>query len=593
MEPRRRLPETSPPMNMITLTPTYSGIPPRYGEFSTLPEALDYAAQGKTGYNFYSGRGDLMEALPYKQLREEALVIARKLIALGMKRGDRLALVAENDGDFARVFFGCQYAGIVPVPLPLPVAFGGREGYIKTLRGMISSCAASVVVIPDIIASWEEEILDGLDVLFGGSPKALFAHEASEDIELPVVSPGDLSYIQFSSGSTRFPMGASITQKSALANTHAIGCYGLEGRDGDRGISWLPLYHDMGLVGFFLTPVASQISVDFLPTREFARRPHIWLKLISQNRSTISYSPSFGFDLCARRGAREELDLSSWRVAGIGGDMVRPEVLRSFAEAFAASGYNKNAFVPSYGMAETTLALTFAPLECGMQSDRIDLDELENNNIAKPVKEGECARSREFVLCGHPLPEHELQVRDPSGNVLPERSVGRIFARGPSIMRGYFQREEETKAVFGSDGWLDTGDLGYFLHGQIVITGRAKDLIITNGRNVWPQDLEWSVEHEISGVRSRDVAVFSVPSDDGEDIVTAMVHCRLQEKDAQEELRSSIVALFRRLHGVNAKVVLVPPRTLPQTSSGKLSRAKAKALLLSKAVSDLAEAEDE
>ncbi|QCE32109.1 fatty acyl-AMP ligase [Acetobacteraceae bacterium] len=578
-------------MNSITLTPTDSGLPPCYGEFSTLPEALDYAAKGKTGYNFYSGRGELIESLSYKRLREEALKIAKILIALGLKREDRLALVAENDGDFARIFYACQYAGIVPVPLPLPVAFGGREGYITTIRGMVSSCGASAIVIPDIIGSWESEILEGLDLKFGGSPKALFEKPSSENVELPVASPEDLSYIQFSSGSTRFPMGASITQRSALANTYAIGNYGLEGRPGDRGISWLPLYHDMGLVGFFLTPMVSQISVDFLPTREFARRPYIWLKLISQNRSTISYSPSFGFDLCARRGVREELDLSSWRIAGIGGDMVRPEVLKLFAETFAECGYTKKAFVPSYGMAETTLALTFAPLELGMQTDVIDLDELENNNIAKPVNPEECSRSREFVLCGYPLPAHELQVRDAKGQIVPERSVGRIFARGPSVMRGYFKRPEETKAVFDSNGWLDTGDLGYFLRGQIVITGRAKDLIITNGRNVWPQDLEWSVEHEISGVRSRDVAVFSIATDSGEDIVTAMVHCRLQDREAQEKLRGEIVALFRRLHGVDVKVVLVPPRTLPQTSSGKLSRAKAKALLVTKAVSDLSEAE--
>lgn len=568
----------------LCATPSRSGLVRRYGDFPSFPEALDYAAQGETGFNIYSGKGDLLEVLPYSLLRKQAHSVARCLLGLGLKPGDRLCLIAESDGDFARIFFGCQYAGLVPVPLPLPVAFGGKEGYIETLRGMIESAGAKAVVVPDVIGGWTNDITSGLDLVFGGSPAHLLALPES-DIPLPAISSDDLSYLQFSSGSTRFPMGVSVTQKAGMANAHSIAHDGLkvfpsDSPHDDRCVSWLPLYHDMGLVGFFLTPMTCQLSVDLLPTREFARRPHVWLELISRNKGTLAYSPSFGFELCAKRGAREDIDLSSWRVAGIGGDMIRPQILEQFAECFESKGFDRRAFVASYGMAETTLAISFAPLNKGIETDTVDLRYLEENNLARPVSSEEEV-SRTFVICGEALPGHKIEVRDSNGTVVPERHVGTIYVHGPSLMCGYFNRPEETKAVLSDDGWLDTGDLGYSLDGQIVVTGRAKDLIIINGRNIWPQDLEWSAEHEISGLRSRDVAVFSVGNTAGTDEeVVALVQCRLTEEEPRETLRAQIVSLFRRLHGVDCRVILVPPRSLPQTSSGKLTRAKAKKMLL-------------
>lgn len=568
--------------NVPSATPSRSGLVRRYGDFPSFPAALDYAAQGETGFNIYSGRGELLEALPYRRLRDQAQSVARRLLGLGLKPGERVAIVAESDGDFARIFFGCQYAGLVPAPLPLPVAFGGREGYVATLRGMIASAEARAVVVPDLIGSWTAEIVDGLGLAFGGAPKDLLACE-EKDVPLPTIGPDDLSYLQFSSGSTRFPMGVCVTQKAGMANVHAIAHDGLkvfpetDPRD-DRCVSWLPLYHDMGLVGFFLTPMTCQLSVDLLPTREFARRPHVWLELISRNRGTLAYSPSFGYELCARRGAREDIDLSSWRVAGIGGDMIRPQILENFAETFACKGFDARAFVASYGMAETTLAISFAPLDTGIQCDTIDLRHLEEAGEAVPATT-ETEKPRTFVLCGLPLPGHKIEVRDVSGNSLPERRLGKIHVWGPSLMIGYFRRPDETADCLSPEGWLDTGDLGYFLNDQIVVTGRAKDLIIVNGRNIWPQDLEWAAEHEIPQLRSRDVAVFSVENESGERIV-ALVQCRLSDPDNRAALKNDIAALFRRLHGVDVEVVLVPPRTLPQTSSGKLTRARAKAMLL-------------
>ncbi|QDH17720.1 fatty acyl-AMP ligase [Swingsia samuiensis] len=571
------------PTDHLVPTPSRSGLTRRYGDFSSFSAALDYAAQGESGFNIYSGRGKLLEALPYRLLREQAISTAKRLLGSGLNVGDRVAIIAESDGDFARIFFGCQYAGLVPAPLPLPVAFGGKENYVATLRGMIKSAQARAVIVPDVIQSWTDDIIKDLDLAFGGSP-ALLSEKPIIDIQLPDIKSDDLSYLQFSSGSTRFPVGVAVTQEAGLANAKAIAKDGLkvfpsEDTRDDRCVSWLPLYHDMGLVGFFLTPLTCQLSVDLLPTREFARRPHVWLDLISRNRGTISYSPSFGYELCARRNAPPEIDLSSWRIAGIGGDMIRHHILEGFAERFAPNHFDQRAFVASYGMAEATLAISFAPLNEGIQTDTIDLRTLEHDGLAQK-SDDQSQALRTFVLCGTVLPDHQIEVRNPEGAVLSDRHLGRVFVKGPSLMKGYFKRQDETDAVLDQHGWLDTGDLGYFLNGQIVITGRAKDLIIVNGRNIWPQDLEWSAESEITSLRSNDVAVFSLETQTGENIV-ALVQCRATEEDSRKQLQDDIASLFRRQHGVDVRVILVPPKTLPQTSSGKLTRAKAKAMLLS------------
>lgn len=562
-------------------TPTESGLKRRFGDFTSLSKALDYAAQGKSGINFYSAKGVLLESLSYTHLQQQAKQVAQKLLTLGLKKGDRLAIVAESDSDFTRIFFGCQYAGLIPAPMPLPVAFAGKSSYINTLRGMIQNSGAQAVIIPQTIQSWTEDIIADFSLVFGGSPSQLMETPIHSDIQLPTIEANDISYLQFSSGSTRFPMGVAVTQKACLANAHAISAYGLAVREtGDRCVSWLPLYHDMGLVGFFITPMTCQLSIDLLPTRDFARRPHVWLDIISRNKGTLSYSPSFGYELCSRRtpSSTLELDLSSWRAAGIGGDMIRSHILEQFAEQYEKYKFNPKAFVASYGMAEATLALSFAPLDEGLKTDTIDLPYLETHGIAKLPSSPEIT-TRTFTLCGPILPEHEIQVRDENDHILPERSVGSIFVRGPSLMKGYFRKKEETEAVLDKDGWLKTGDLGYLLNNEIVIIGREKDLIIINGRNIWPQDLEWSAEQTFPSLRSRDVAVFSVEKNDQE-IVVALVQCRATDENERKTLQEEMTNLFRRQHGVDVSVLLVPPHSLPQTSSGKLTRAKARQMLL-------------
>ena len=558
------------------ITPTSSSRTVRFADFPTLTAALDFAATGETGVNLYSLRGELVEALPYARLREQALELAPRLLATGAKPGDSVGLIADTEADFVRAFFACQYAGLVPAPLPLPAPLGGREAYVGQIARMLTSAHARLLIGPSGMKDWVAEIAAKTPLDFAGTLADL---PESAGATLPEIVPEATCYLQFSSGSTRFPTGVLVTHRALMANAVAITRDGLEVRPSDRAVSWLPLYHDMGLIGFLLSPMTSQMSVDLLPTGAFVRRPLLWLDLITRNGGTISYSPTFGYELCARRAevaSIEHLDLKNWRSAGLGGDMIRTGPLRAFAERFASVGFSEKAFVASYGMAEATLALSMAPLGGGLKTERLDVERLEQHEA---VVTDDAERSREFARNGPALPGHELEVRDENGKGLPERGVGRIYARGPSLMREYFEQPEETARVLSADGWLDTGDLGYLIDGEIVITGRGKDLIILNGRNIWPQDLEWTAEAEVDGLRSGDVAAFSTPGD-GEEIVVVLVQARGGDAGARAALVEKIAGVLRLRHQVEAQVQLVGAHALPQTSSGKLSRSKARAAYL-------------
>ncbi len=563
--------------------PTESGgCKSRPVDFSTLVEALDYAAASRGGYNFYSARGDLLDVLPYRDLRDQVISLARRMVRAGLDVGERVALVAQTDADFVRAFFACQYAGLVCVPLPLPMAFGGRAGYVEHVRLMLAGAKAAAVFSPTPFLEMIREAAAPFDLKMIGTYEALDGID-ERGADLPEVGQDDLSYLQFSSGSTRFPVGIAVTQRALFANLRGIADDALRIGHRDRYTSWLPFYHDMGLVGFLLTPVVTQGAADLIAAGEFARRPLVWPALISQNGGTISFSPSFGYELCARRAAAaatRDLDLSTWRVAGIGGDMARPSALSRFADVFRDCRFRKESFVSSYGMAEATLALSFAPLDRGIETDCVDLDVLEREGRAIPVPADSAdRRTRAFALCGHVLPRHELEIRGSNGVVLPDRQVGRVMVRGPSLMRDYFGNREETARVLSPDGWLDTGDLGYLLNGALVVTGRSKDLILVNGRNIWPQDLEWAVEREVDGLRSGDVAAISI--DDGEvERIILLVQCRTSDEAQRETLRQAVAGVVLATSGLNCDVVLVPDDALPFTSSGKLSRTRARQMYL-------------
>lgn len=557
-------------------TPTASGISLRSADFRTLTEALDYAAQGQTGFNFYDGRGELTASLPYRLLRERALALAQRLARLG--RGARVALVAHTHPDFAIMFYACEYAGLVPVPVPASVHLGGREAYVRHLRQLISACAAVAAFATVDFAGFLHEATAGLSLAVAGTLDDFMMLEPAA--ELPQASaPSELAYLQYTSGSTRFPRGTMIPQAAVMANLHAIFNHGFTLGDEDRFCSWLPFYHDMGLVGIVLGCVATQRSVDYLPTREFAMRPRAWLKLISRNRATVSFSPPFGYTLCARRlrpSDTEALDLSSWRVAGVGAEMIHPESLRQFAAALAPAGFDERAFLPCYGMAECSLAVSFAPLGRGARGDEVDAERLSQSGEAVPPSEAaRAARGKAFIDCGRPLPGFEVEVRDDQGRPLPDRRCGRIFLRGASVMSGYFGNPEATREVLSEDGWLDTGDLGYRVDGALHITGRAKDLLIIKGRNIWPQDLEYLAEQQPE-VRPTDASAFSVIGADGGELAVLVVQCRVTDPQGLAELAERLQKAIHAEFGIQCLIELVPPHTLPRTSSGKLSRSTAR-----------------
>ncbi len=556
----------------------------RFADFGTLTEALDYAARGRRGVNFYSGRGELVASLTYAEVRARAIALARRLLTLGLERGARVALVADTSPEFVCTFMACQYAALLPVPLPLPTSFGGRDGYCQQLRRQMQSCGAVAAVTPEGMIDLIEDATDGLGMIFVGSHHQLDAlPEGEVDPRLP--EAGDVCYLQYSSGSTRFPHGVMVTHRSLMSNCRSMSRDGVQLVEDDRCVSWLPLYHDMGLVGCLLTPIASQVSVDFIATENFARRPLQWLSLISRNRGTISYSPSFGYELCARRvgpDALASLDLSSWRLAGIGADMIRANIVRDFADNFASSGFDPRAFVACYGLAECTLAVSFARLNTGLETDVVDERRLATESRAAPYKANGSeppSGRREVVNCGIPLPDFEVEIRDEDGRIVDEREVGKIYVRGPSVMRGYFNDPEATVQVLSEDGWLDTGDMGYRIGEALYLVGRAKDLIILNGRNHWPQDIEWAAE-QTDGLRSGDSAAISVPGENDEEVATLLVQCRLRDPEQRRHLSEEIKRRVLQSVGIQCGVVFVPPRTLPRTSSGKLSRSKARAKFL-------------
>jgi fatty-acyl-CoA synthase len=562
-------------------TPTLDTLPRRLADFGTIGEALDHAAQGRRGLNFHDARGTLAKTYSYAELREDALVNARRLISLGVKVDDRIALVAETGPEFAACFFGAVYAGAWPVPLPLPTSFGGREAYVDQLAVQLRSCDPKLFLYPKDLADFCKDAADaaGIDARAWDS---LDSVEPAGLLELPKASPDDIAYLQYSSGSTRFPHGVAVTHRALLDNLRAHGI-GLDVVETDRCISWLPWYHDMGLVGCFLSPIALQLSVDYLKTEDFARRPLAWLDMITRNPgTTVSYSPTFGYDICSRRmssqtRAADRFDLSRWRIAGNGADMIRPDVMQAFVDCFDEAGFPATAFCPSYGLAEATLAVSLMPPGEGIRLELVEENELSG---CAPGDGDRPRRYRAVVNCGKPVTGMEIEIRGPGGEILPDRGIGKVHVRGQSVMHSYFRDEESTKAVLSEDGWLDTGDMGYMSKGYIFIVGRAKDMIIINGRNHWPQDIEWAVE-QLPGFKSGDIAAFAITGPSGEETPAVLVHCRVSDNEERGRLRDEIRERVRAITGITPVVELVPPRTLPRTSSGKLSRVKARSLYLS------------
>jgi fatty-acyl-CoA synthase len=559
--------------SQLTPTPTTNTLAQQLADFDTLTGALEYAAKGTTGYNFYNAKGNLHSVLPYSALRENARNLAQRLSSFDLPRGSRVAIIADTSPEFIELFFACRYAGLVPFAMPIPVNLGSHAIYVQQLKGMLESSQASIALAnTDYISFLTEAAKQVSNLRWIGTPRDL-SQLSYKSTELIPNHPTETAYLQFTSGSTRTPRGVVITERALMCNLQGIVRNGLEIKPDDRSASWLPFYHDMGLVGLVLAPMVTQISVDYLATRDFAIRPLQWLRLISRNRCTVAFSQPFGLKLCTlrvRESDLKDLDLSCWRAAGIGAEMIRPETLRNFAEKFASAGFDENAFLPCYGLAESTLAVTFSRIGQGCKSIQIDSKALIDKRMAIRLQ-ADGRKQNEFVNCGRPLPGHIVKIVDENGKNLSEMMVGSVLVQGDSIMTGYYNNPEETRRALKSGNWLDTGDIGFLFEGDLYITGRRTDVIIVNGRNIRAQDIEELAEQQPE-VRSREASAFGVNDEDGTTTIVLVIECRLASAMERQSLITRLQQLVYMAFGVNCVVELVPPHTLPRTSSGKLSR---------------------
>jgi fatty-acyl-CoA synthase len=565
---------------------------------STLNEAIRALSQDEQrGFSFVRADGE-ERTVSFAQIAREAGRRASALRESGLRAGDRVVLVVPEPQDFVLAFLGAVAGGMVPVPMFPPFAARDLQAFEDGVEHVsrISGARARITTANLKATLSPHAAKDAAPV---HTVEELAAHGHVD--ELARVSPDGLAFLQFTSGSTARPKGVMVSHGNLAANGLAFMHEGLRSDPAvDHGVSWLPLFHDMGLIGFVVGPLFANVPVTFLPTASFVRRPLVWLETISKKRGTITYAPNFAYELVAKRlkaGDTAGLDLSSLRHAGCGAEPISVSTLRVFAEKLAPAGFDPKVFLPSYGMAESTLAVTFGGFQRGVRADVVSAKTLEQGS-AEPMKaesvrpEGD--RALEVVSCGRPFAGHQIAIWADDGSVRPDGVVGQIMARGPSVCAGYYGDEERTAATFdqrneSGGGWLRTGDLGYMKDGELYVCGRQKDLIIVRGRNYYPSDIEWAVS-EVPGVRKGAVVAFSVRAEDlpqsgvqgtsgtsGERLIVA---AEAATSDAPA-LRVEILRVLTERFSLSAEAVeLLSPSGLPRTSSGKLQRAKTRDLFL-------------
>ncbi|HMF97568.1 MAG TPA: fatty acyl-AMP ligase [Vicinamibacterales bacterium] len=535
----------------------------------TLPEALDDAAESDSGFSFQSGTAET--SVSYEEIRRRSLQVARALKDAGLRRGDLAALVLPDGEQFLTALFGASIARLLPASVYPPATAADLPRYIELTAGILNAAEARAVVTTRTLAA-----------AFADA-RAMCPHlslvlcredlDAAPDEPNDAPSPGDIAFVQYTSGSTSMPKGVALTHANLAANIDAFaGPSGVAVDADDVAVSWLPLNHDMGLVGMVLGALYTRRSCVLLTPQTFVKRPAEWLRAVTRHRGTISFAPSFAYDLCVRRVKDlAGLDLSSWRVAGCGAEPVHPAALAAFAEKFAPVGFRSTSFLPCYGLAEHVLAATFPPRDRGVRIECVAANELADRRVAVDADDSG-GPSTALVSCGSVLPGHQLVVADEHGTALPERHVGEIRLAGPSVMVGYYKQGALTDEVI-RDGWLRTGDLGYLSRGELFVCGRVRDLIIVHGRKYHPQDLEWAVD-DVSGVRRGRVVAFGVESDGADRVViVAEAGGTVASGLLVEEIRKRIGDLF----GLYVdEVAVVPSGTVGRTTSGKVQRAATK-----------------
>lgn len=525
------------------------------------------------GFTFVDHRG-AERYLSFRDLVTEVRRTAAKLRTFGFLRGDRIALVIPDHEAFVITFLATMVAGLVPVPIYPPSSLRKLEGWKSTTTHILRVAGASAVVTSDDLRPSLSVLMESFDALL------LTLHELAAQNESPVTfdaHPDDLAFLQFTSGSTAAPRGVMVSHRNIVENCTGIVQEFLQSASDDKGVSWLPLYHDMGLIGFVLSPILAARPVILLSTVGFIKRPSLWLELIHRHRATITSAPNFAYALASRRIAPEQIaqwDLSCLRVACCGGEPISTETLQTFSQKFGAAGFSSSSLRPCYGMAEATLVITYSRVGEMWISERIDAEHFGSRCEARRAQAG--SQYLEFVGCGAPLSEHAVRILNEHGEQLPDRFVGEIEFRGPSVTSGYLNDATATAECYHDRAVL-TGDLGYLADGHLFVTGRKKDLIIVRGTNYVPQSIEWCVE-VLPGLRKGGVIAFGYQNEEGtEDIIIA---CESANGDDTKIARSVRSCVYENYALPVADVVILPPGALPKTSSGKLQRSRARTLYL-------------
>lgn len=518
------------------------------------------------------------ELMTYGELWAGARAVAGGLRANDLAPDETVLLMLPTGMDYFRCFFGVLLAGGIPVPVYPPGRPSQLEEHLRR-HGKIADNAQAGIMITVPEAKAFSRLMIGLAPTLRHilTPEELAAEPPLTG--MPIRRPDDIAFLQYTSGSTGDPKGVILSHANLLANIRAMG-QALGAEPDDVMVSWLPLYHDMGLIGAWLGSLYFGIPLVIMSPLTFLARPERWLRAIDRYRGTISGAPNFAYEACANRvsdSVLEELDLSSWRVAFNGAEAVSPTTVDAFCSRFAGAGFRRESMMPVYGLAENCVGLAFPPLDRGPIYDHVERAALMSSGRAIPAGADD---NNPLIVpaCGFPIPRHQIRIADNDGRELPDRIQGRIQFQGPSSTSGYHRNPEASAELF--DGpWRDSRDLGYMVDGEIYITGRAKDMIIRGGRNIYPVELEDAVG-EIDGIQRGNVAAFgSIDTENGAERLIVMAEARRRGDEAHEKLRTEINRIAIDLVGMPPDhVAIVPPRSVPKTSSGKIRRQAAKAL---------------